>query len=71
MAAVNYRYELRRGNTILATGHLATDEQLNLGHRLTIAGYEGTVNAIEPLLGTRTHRLVIQTDLDETPQPAG
>ena len=60
MAAVEYRYELRRGDEVVATGHLSRDEPLEVGDRLPIGGREGIVRTIEPLLGERELRLVVQ-----------
>ena len=33
---VEYRYELRRGEEIIATGHLAFDEPLEVGEQIRI-----------------------------------
>lgn len=60
MGGVDYRYELRRGDEVVATGHLSRDEPLEVGGRLEIGGREGIVRTIEPLLGERELRLVVQ-----------
>ena len=60
MAGVAYRYELWRGDELASTGHLARDEGLEVGERLVIGGQPGTVRAVEPLLGERELRLVVQ-----------
>jgi hypothetical protein len=60
VAGVDYRYELRRGDEVVATGHLSREEPLEVGDRLEINGQVGIVRAIEPLLGERELRLVVQ-----------
>ena len=60
MAGVDYRYELRRGDEVVATGHLMREEQLGVGDRLEINGQPGIVRTIEPLLGEHELRLVVQ-----------
>jgi hypothetical protein len=58
--AVEYRYELRRGDELVATGRLTWEEALEVGDRITIGSQQGIVRAIEPLLGERERRLVVQ-----------
>ena len=60
MSGVEYRYELRRGDEVVATGHLVWERPLEVGQRVAIGGREGIVRAIEPLLGERELRLVVQ-----------
>jgi hypothetical protein len=60
VAGVDYRYELRRGDEVVATGHLSREEPLEVGSRLEINGQLGIVRTIEPLLGERELRLVVQ-----------
>jgi hypothetical protein len=55
-----YRYELRRGEEVLATGHMARERPLEVGERIAIGGRAGIVRAIQPLLGERELRLVVQ-----------
>jgi hypothetical protein len=57
---VSYRYELRRGEEIVATGHLARELPLEVGDRIAIGKSEGIVREIEPTLGGRERRLVVQ-----------
>jgi len=66
MAGTNYRYELRRGHEIIATGRLTWDHQLEVGDEITIGSDKETVRTIEPILATRTYRLVVQIP---DPQP--
>jgi hypothetical protein len=60
MTKFDYRYELRRGEEIVATGHLSREQPLAVGERLTIGSREGIVRTVEPLLGERELRLVVQ-----------
>jgi hypothetical protein len=59
MAAFQYRYELRR-EELVATGHLTREHPFELGDRIVLGGSAGTVRAVEPLLGERELRLVVQ-----------
>ncbi len=56
----SYRHELKRGEEVLATGHLSSDTPLAVGERTTINGRAGIVRAIELQLGEREQRVVIQ-----------
>lgn len=60
MSAVVYRFELRRADEVVATGHLSWEEPLEVGDEIKIGRREGIVRAIEPLLGDRELRLVVQ-----------
>ena len=60
VAGVDYRYELRRGDEVVATGHLSREEPLEVGDRLEIGGQLGIVRTTDPLLGEREVRLVVQ-----------
>ncbi len=66
VAAINYRYELRRGDDVVATGHLSREQPLEVGGRLEIGGQLGIVRAIEPLLGEQELRLVVQLVRDRS-----
>jgi hypothetical protein len=55
-----YRYELRRGDEIVATGHLTNDEQLEVGQSIKIGKHEGVIRTIEPLLRDDELRIVVQ-----------
>jgi hypothetical protein len=57
---VEYRYELRRGEQVLATGHLSRERPLEVGQRTVIGGHEGIVRRIDPQLGERELHLVVQ-----------
>ena len=37
----DYRYELRRGEEVIATGHLSREESLEVGERITIGSQSG------------------------------
>jgi hypothetical protein len=60
MPAFAYRYELRRGEKVVATGHLTEEQALEIGERIVIGGLLGIVRAIEPVPGEREFRLVVQ-----------
>jgi hypothetical protein len=60
VAGVDYRYELRRGDEVPATGHLSREQPLEIGDRIEIGGQPGIVRTIEPLLAERELRLVVQ-----------
>ena len=65
MAAFAYRYELRHGDELVATGHLSREVPLAVGERLVIGGKQGIVWAVEPLLGERELRLVVKLLRDD------
>lgn len=60
MGAFLYRYELKRGEETIATGHLMREQPLEVGERLWIGTRAGIVRLIEPLLGEPELRLVVQ-----------
>ena len=64
MAGVDYRYELRGGDEVVATGHLSRERPLEVGDRIEISGQQGIVRTVEPLLGDREMRLVVQLERD-------
>jgi hypothetical protein len=61
----DYRYELRRGDEVIATGHLSREQALEVGERIAIGGHSGIVRAIEPLLHERELRLVVRLWRDD------
>jgi hypothetical protein len=56
----NYLYELRRGDKVIATGHLSSGQPVEVGDRITIGARSGIVRSADPLLGARERRLVVQ-----------
>lgn len=60
MPHFDYRYELRRGDEIVATGHLGREQPLEVGDRIAIGGQPGIVRTVEPLLGEHELRLIVQ-----------
>jgi hypothetical protein len=60
VGAFLYRYEFQRGEETIATGHLTRELPLEVGERLAIGAQAGIVRLIEPLLGERELRLVVQ-----------
>lgn len=55
-----YRYELRRGDELVATGHLSRDEPLEVGGWITIGNQTGLIRSIEPRLHDHELQLVVQ-----------
>jgi len=60
-----YRYELRRSDEVIATGHLSREQPFEVGERITIGSRSGIVRSIEPSLGERELRLVVQLRRDD------
>jgi hypothetical protein len=60
VAGVDYRYELRRGEEVVATGRLNYEQPLEVGDRIEISGQHGIVSTIEPVPRERELRLVVQ-----------
>lgn len=61
----DYRYELRRGEEMIATGHLSREQPLEAGDPIAIGSHLGIVRDVEPLLGEHELRLVVQLTRDE------
>jgi hypothetical protein len=55
-----YRFELRRADEIVATGHLRWEGPLAVGDWIEIGRRHGVVRAMEPVLGEPEQRLVVQ-----------
>lgn len=55
-----YLYELRRGEEIVATGHITFEQPVESGERITVAGRAGIVREIIPIVGQNEQRLVVQ-----------
>ena len=70
MGLFAFRYELRRGDEIVATGHLNSERPFEIGERIEIGGRAGIVRSVEPLLGELERRLVVQV-LREDDGPNG
>jgi hypothetical protein len=60
MVGVEYRYELRRGDQLVATGRLSVQRRFEVGDRVEIGGKAGIVRSVEPVLGESALRLVVQ-----------
>jgi hypothetical protein len=58
--SVTYRYELRRGDEIVATGHLTRETRLEVGDGIAIGSSDGIVRSIGPTLGQWELHLVVQ-----------
>jgi hypothetical protein len=59
-----YRYEVRRGDEVVATGHLSHERQLQVGETLKIGRRLGLVRSIEPQLHELELQLVVQLGRD-------
>ena len=60
MGPVRYRYELRHGDEVVATGRLIHEASLEVGERIRIGNSEGIVRDVAPILGGDELRLVVQ-----------
>jgi hypothetical protein len=58
--SVSYRYELRDGDEIVATGRLTREQPLEVGDEILMGGQRGVVRTIEPLLGEGDLRVVVE-----------
>jgi hypothetical protein len=62
-----YRYELRSGDEVVATGHLSDEQSLQVGETLTIGSHSGLVRSIEPGLHQQELQLIVQlTDVESS-----
>lgn len=68
MGSHPYRYSLRRGGRIVATGHFVSDRRIEAGEEISIGADRGVVVAVEPTLGESEEQLTI--DLAEPPGDA-
>lgn len=59
-AMPDYRYGFRRGDEVLATGHLSHEQPLEVGDRITIGARTGIVREVAPRLGEHELHLVVQ-----------
>ncbi len=60
MAGFAYRYELCRGDEVIATGRLTRERALEVGERIEIGAQPGIVRSIEPVLSEPELHLVVQ-----------
>jgi hypothetical protein len=60
MTGFAYRYELRRGDEVIATGHMTWEKALAVGERIMIGGRPGIVRSVEPVLRERELHVVVQ-----------
>ena len=58
--AVVYRYELRGGDEVVATGLVTRERPLAPGDWTDLGGLSGVVRSVEPILGEAEVRLVVQ-----------
>ena len=59
-----YRYEVRRGDEVVATGHLSHERPLQVGEELKIGRCLGLVRSIEPQLHELELQLVVELGRD-------
>lgn len=59
MELIEYCYELRRDGEIVATGRLVR-RRFEVGERVAIGADFGIVRSVDPILGEREQRLVIE-----------
>jgi len=62
-----YRYELRRGDEIVATGHITEDTRLEVGDSIALGSARGTVRDVGPTLRSGEVRLVVQLGPESRP----
>ncbi len=60
-----YRDELRRADEVVATGHLSSEQQFEVGEQVRIGSRSGIVRSIEPLLGERELRRFVRLRRDD------
>ncbi len=65
---VSYRYELRQGDEIVATGNISLAQDLQVGDRIELAGRTGIVRDVDPVLNSEELRLVVQLTAQDTSQ---
>jgi len=57
---VLYRYQLRRDQEVIATGHISFEQPLLIGDRVTIGTSHGIVQTVTPTLQDRELQLIVQ-----------
>jgi hypothetical protein len=60
MPGFAYRYELRRGDEVISTGHMTRERAIEVDERIEIGGQVGIVRSIEPVLSERELHMVVQ-----------
>ena len=60
----DYRYEMRRGDEVVATGRLSHERPLQVGETLTFGSRRSVVRSIEPQLHDHELQLVLQVGGD-------
>lgn len=69
MHELQFRYELRSGAQILATGHLSLPGPLHVGDEITIGLSRGTVAEVTPIPGSHESRLVVKLATNDLTAP--
>lgn len=62
MSVYSYTYELRRGQTVVATGHLTAERPFVPGESIEIGGRTGSVESVEPTLARGELRLIVRLE---------
>ena len=65
MASTTYRYELRRVDTIAATGHMTYDAPLSVGDEITIGRALGVIRELGPRRPDGEFSLIIELLLQD------
>jgi hypothetical protein len=60
MTSFSYLYELRRGTSLVATGRLTRDEEVQVGDRMSVGSHTGLVRTIQPGLSGQPPRILIE-----------
>jgi hypothetical protein len=58
----SYRYELRDGDEVVATGHMTLENELAAGDEVTIGRQRGVVERVDPTIGSSELQLVIRLE---------
>jgi hypothetical protein len=58
----DYRYEVRQGDELIATGHLSREQPFEVGEGIVIGSNAGVVKAVQPVLHEIELRLVVQIE---------
>jgi hypothetical protein len=55
-----YRYQLRRDQDVIATGHISFEQPLQVGDRVMIGTSHGIVQSVTPTLQDQELQLIVQ-----------
>jgi hypothetical protein len=60
VGAHSYRYSLRRGDEVVATGYLLSEHRLEVGEELSVGPHRGVVIAVDPVVGGLEEQLTLE-----------